>query len=375
VWQKVSIPNEAPVETYFLYDGDTLIAEVGLVDNEWQVVAEYVWGPLGPLMQRRYNPGTETWYNYYYVQDGLGHTRLLLDGNGNVKNRYAYDAWGNLIEYEEAVPNSFTWNGAYGYEWIPLTGLYHVGAREYDPRTGRWLQRDPIEASSGDPHFWRYCGNDPLNGVDPSGLWATGSYLGDVGAVFKGYGKSIVGLFTSPWVMYEHFRDHGVSWDSVKNLVVGGIQSIGNGLSGDDPEAFGEALGTVLMMASPALKKIPSPKWGRGPKGNTVPLYRAVKDSELANIKEAGGFSNPCGIESKYFSTTSEGAARYAQLAYEAWPHEGPYTIVSTNAPLNIIGEIIRVDGGIPTVVIPTEHLPLLGPPQISPHMPIPWRR
>jgi hypothetical protein len=92
-------------------------------------------------------------------------------------------------------------------------------------------------------------------------LWATGSYLGDVGAVFKGYGKSIVGLFTSPWVMYEHFRDHGVSWDSVKNLVVGGIQSIGNGLSGDDPEAFGEALGTVLMMASPALKKIPRPKW------------------------------------------------------------------------------------------------------------------
>jgi RHS repeat-associated protein len=121
-------------------------------------------------MQRRYNIQTESWYNYYYVQDGLGHTRLLLDGNGNVKNRYAYDAWGNLIEYVENVPNPFTWNGAYGYEYIPLTGLYHVGAREYDPRTGRWLQRDPIEASSGDPHFWRYCGNDPLNGVDPSGL-------------------------------------------------------------------------------------------------------------------------------------------------------------------------------------------------------------
>jgi RHS repeat-associated protein len=100
----------------------------------------------------------------------LGHTRLLLDGNGNAVNRYAYDAWGNLIDYEENVPNPFTWNGAYGYEWIPLTGLYHVGAREYDPRTARWLQRDPIEASSGDPNFWRYCGNDPLNGVDPSGL-------------------------------------------------------------------------------------------------------------------------------------------------------------------------------------------------------------
>jgi len=30
-------------------------------------------------------------------------------------------------------------------------GLYHVGARAYDPRTARWLQRDPIDAGGGDP--------------------------------------------------------------------------------------------------------------------------------------------------------------------------------------------------------------------------------
>ncbi|OYT69775.1 MAG: hypothetical protein CFK49_12115, partial [Armatimonadetes bacterium JP3_11] len=59
---------------------------------------------------------------------------------------------------------------AYGYEYIPATGLYHVGAREYDPRTGRWLQRDPIDAASGDPNLYRYCLNDPVNLVDPSGL-------------------------------------------------------------------------------------------------------------------------------------------------------------------------------------------------------------
>ncbi len=62
------------------------------------------------------------------------------------------------------------WNGAYGYEYVPATGLYHVGAREYDPRTARWLQRDPIDATSGDPNLYRYCGNDPVNYTDPSGL-------------------------------------------------------------------------------------------------------------------------------------------------------------------------------------------------------------
>ena len=50
-------------------------------------------------------------------------------------------------------------------------GLYHVGARAYDPRTARWLQRDPIDAASGDPNLYRYCGNDPINRADPSGLY------------------------------------------------------------------------------------------------------------------------------------------------------------------------------------------------------------
>jgi RHS repeat-associated protein len=40
--------------------------------------------------------------------------------------------------------------GTSGY-CFAVTGLYHVGARAYDPRTARWLQRDPIDAASGDP--------------------------------------------------------------------------------------------------------------------------------------------------------------------------------------------------------------------------------
>jgi len=61
---------------------------------------------------------------------------------------------------------------AYGYEWVPETGLYHVGARAYDPRTARWLQRDPIDAASGDPNLYRYCGNDPINTYDPYGSFS-----------------------------------------------------------------------------------------------------------------------------------------------------------------------------------------------------------
>ncbi|MEJ5251741.1 MAG: RHS repeat-associated core domain-containing protein [Chthonomonadetes bacterium] len=146
-----------------IYDGDTLLAEA----DTNGVRAMYVWGVLGPVarIDLRNPAGTR-----YYILDGRGHVRLLLDNQGNITDRYSYDAWGNPIEQVGSTPNPFRWNGAYGYEWIATVGLYHVGARAYDPRTTRWLQKDPIGTSSGDPNLYRYCGNDPINYTDPTGL-------------------------------------------------------------------------------------------------------------------------------------------------------------------------------------------------------------
>ncbi|GBC94072.1 hypothetical protein HRbin15_02579 [bacterium HR15] len=50
-----------------------------------------------------------------------------------------------------------------------------MGAREYDPRTARWLQRDPIDATGGDPNLYRYAGNDGVNYADPTGLGGDGA--------------------------------------------------------------------------------------------------------------------------------------------------------------------------------------------------------
>ena len=96
--------------------------------------------------------------------------RALVAPNGTITEVWHYDSWGNPISPPaQRIEQPFLWNGAYGYEYIPFTGLYHIGAREYDPRTARWLQRDPIGVAGGHPSVYLYCGNDPANYADPIG--------------------------------------------------------------------------------------------------------------------------------------------------------------------------------------------------------------
>jgi RHS repeat-associated protein len=56
-----------------------------------------------------------------------------------------------------------------GYRYDTETGLYYVHARYYNPNLGRFLQTDPIGLKGG-TNLYAYVGNDPINGIDPTGL-------------------------------------------------------------------------------------------------------------------------------------------------------------------------------------------------------------
>jgi len=52
------------------------------------------------------------------------------------------------------------------------TGLYYFGARYYDPLLGRFITPDTIVQNPSDPQTlnrYSYCGNNPINRVDPTG--------------------------------------------------------------------------------------------------------------------------------------------------------------------------------------------------------------
>ncbi len=89
-----------------------------------------------------------------------------------VGTRYGY---AGSRGYEEAECRVIDLNGPEpGGEttWCdPLAelGWLHVGHRYYDPASGRFVQRDPIGIRGG-LNTYAYVRNDPLSGVDPSGL-------------------------------------------------------------------------------------------------------------------------------------------------------------------------------------------------------------
>lgn len=132
-------------------------------------------------------PGTDNWLGfvdfadssppafYAYCTDLQGSVLAVADAAGAIVESYDYDAWGRILSIRgadgrplarSAVGNRLFWKGR---EYFPGLGLYHFRARWYDPVTGRFLSKDPLGISAG-LNLYAFCGGDPVNGNDPSGL-------------------------------------------------------------------------------------------------------------------------------------------------------------------------------------------------------------
>ncbi|MGD9729510.1 MAG: RHS repeat-associated core domain-containing protein [Nitrospiraceae bacterium] len=105
---------------------------------------------------------------YRVIADHLGSVRLVVNvQDGSIAQRLDYDAWGQVIEDTNPGFQPF---GFAGGIYDPDTGLVRFGARDYDPETGRWTNKDPIGFGGVDSNLYSYISADPINAVDHNGL-------------------------------------------------------------------------------------------------------------------------------------------------------------------------------------------------------------
>ena len=139
------------------------------------------------ISQTVHSSSTSTSDLNYFSYDGHGSVRELTDASGAITDRYDYDAFGNLIRFEQrnAATGQFeslspldprlSSRNTYlycGEQWDPDLGLYFLRARFMNPDSGRFWNMDTYEGSASDPvtlHKYLYASSNPVMFVDPSG--------------------------------------------------------------------------------------------------------------------------------------------------------------------------------------------------------------
>ena len=149
----------------YLYDTSGRVAAE--TDRFGAVVEQFGYDDQGHLALAERGART-----YRVITDPVGSPLLVIDSQGGtVAEAITYDAWGRMTN--DTAPGFIPF-GFGGGLVDPDTGLVHLGARDYDPTTGRWTAPDPIRFAGGDANLYRYVGADPVNRVDPSGLLTCG---------------------------------------------------------------------------------------------------------------------------------------------------------------------------------------------------------
>jgi RHS repeat-associated protein len=173
--------NEEQKTTYYVYDDWNLLAELEETKHEEPGTKNYVqrtftWGrDLSGSLQGAGGVGgllaiTEGEEHRFPAYDANGNVGQLINEQCHAMAAYSYDPFGNVTEMAGAEAAANPWR----FSTKPVeagTGWLYYGFRYYQPETGRWLNRDPIEESGG-TNLYRSFGNDGIGRYDILGNWS-----------------------------------------------------------------------------------------------------------------------------------------------------------------------------------------------------------
>ena len=206
--------------TLYLWDGMTVIATA----NADGTLREYftrgpgIAGDVGSLIaETRFTGGTAS--TTYLHSNWRGDVVMATDTAGSIIGEYAYTTFG------EPLSSSGTYTPRFGFssKERDASGLVYYGFRYYSPILCRWISEDPI-GEAGGLNLYQFCGNDPVNGVDPYGwldinLFPTNENIRAHADLAKTPGSFGVGMHGSDTALQDEMHNKVAVPDLAKKII------------------------------------------------------------------------------------------------------------------------------------------------------------
>jgi RHS repeat-associated protein len=277
--------------------------------------------------------------------DERGTLRLVTDGEGFIRERFAYECYGRPDSLSGTVTGSGAVSDAAapcftGRDWYAAIGLYYFGARWYDPEMGRFLTPDTYTGAPDDVRLvnplhrgaeqvrlrgqilgeWlkqprvrnatAFCANDPVGHVDPNGHWAFGGVLLMLLGAIWTLPTTLFGILVEitclvgeviRWLVWLFSFGHA-SWEtpgfdaaSSGRLNAFALVFTGGWL-GSFSGLLGITFGNVFFVykeweKSPYIAALPDPIFPPAYEGRvSIPRQRMLYEHELRHTNQAGWF-------------------------------------------------------------------------------------
>ncbi len=138
---------------------------VAETDGAGNIVSRFVYGARSNVPDFMIRGGI----TYRIISDHLGSVRYVLDpSTGNIMESRDYDEFGNVASASNSAFEPFAFAGGI----VDLdTDLTRCATRDLDRFTGRFTTRDPALFGGRSGNLYTYVFSDPINWIDPTGLW------------------------------------------------------------------------------------------------------------------------------------------------------------------------------------------------------------
>lgn len=168
-------------------------------------------GGVGALLEMTNFPSGGGTTDYFPTYDGNGNIASLVNaGSGTVAAVYEYSPFGEPLHAQVSDSTLAAYPFQFGFSTKftdAESGLIYYGNRFFNPKLGRFLNRDPFEEGGG-LNLYGFCGNDGIDHFDVLGNSFFGDLVHDIGKIITASlkaGDPITPFrstrnFLSPWL-------------------------------------------------------------------------------------------------------------------------------------------------------------------------------